>query len=188
MNREVSVHGLHYSQSQVGTYVCLLSEDIGTRKLPIIVNSADAQVIALKVENMKSPRPLMADVVDNVIDAFGGFCREVVIYNILEGVFYAKIVVSNHVDTFDIECTAGAAITLSKVFNCPLFVDEKVLDSTGIEIGDDGEPVEEEHQPSESVVRIEDLERMLEDALDSEDYMLAAELRDKIQDRKEQEQ
>jgi uncharacterized protein len=187
MKRQVNIMGLSYSQSQIGTYVCLLAEQRGSRKLPIIVKTTDAQTIALKVENMKSPRPLSEEVTKEICEIQKLDCQEVQIYEVLEGIFYSRLILSDGFDQYEVECTAGSAIAYSQVFECPLFVEEKVFVQAGIEIDTEGNPIPEEAAaPRERVITTEDLERMLQDALDDEDYMLAAEYRDKLKERKEQ--
>jgi len=181
MKREVSILGLSYSQSQIGSYVCVLSESNGHRKLPIIIKPQDAQVIALNVENMESPRPMTHDLLKDTCDAFQIDCQEVTIYDVMEGIFYATLLMHNGVDESYIESTAGDAIALSQVFDCPLYVEEKVLEKCGIEMGDDGTLKPDTEK--EKIVSIEDLDRMMEEAITGEEYELAAKLRDKISER-----
>ena len=187
MKREVKILGLSYSQTQVGSYVVVLSERNGHRKLPIIIKSQDAQVIALKVEDMKSPRPLTHDLFQTVCDGFNLECREVVIYQVAEGIFYARLILTNGIDDINVEATAGDAIALSLVLNSPLYVVEEVLESCGIITDDSGSiaPETKTKKPKKSkknsgIVSVNDLEKMMQDALSKEDYEIAAELRDKI--------
>lgn len=190
MRKEVKVLGLSYSQSQVGSYVVVLSERKGKRKLPIVIKASDAQQIALKIEGMKSPRPLTHDLFKSVNDAYGVDLQEVYIYAVLEGIFYTKLVTSNGLETVETECTAGDGIALSIVYDCPLYASKEVLDISGVRINDDGtdmEDVEEdeeyeevEEKETKRVVSIEDLQHMMEDALNNEEYEIAAEIRDRI--------
>ena len=107
MKREVKILGLSYAQSQIGSYVCVLGETIGHRKLPIIIKPQDAQTIALRVEGMKAPRPLTHDLFKSLSEAFMLDCQEVEIYQVLEGIFYSRLVFNNGVDDAIIETTAG---------------------------------------------------------------------------------
>ena len=182
MKRQVKILGLSYSQSQIGSYVCVLSEQRGTRKLPIIVKPHDAQVIALSVEGMRSPRPLTHELLKETCDAFQMDCQEVEIYKVLEGIFYARITISNGFDSVSIESTAGDAIALSEIFECPLFVQEEVINMCGVDM-DEGNISEESSQGN--VMKVEDLEKLMEQAIANEDYEMAAELRDKINEIKE---
>ena len=182
MKRQVKILGLSYSQSQIGSYVCVLSEQRGTRKLPIIVKPHDAQVIALSVEGMRSPRPLTHELLKETCYAFQMDCQEVEIYKVLEGIFYARITISNGFDSVSIESTAGDAIALSEIFECPLFVQEEVINMCGVDM-DEGNISEESSQGN--VMKVEDLEKLMEQAIANEDYEMAAELRDKINEIKE---
>lgn len=200
MKKEVKVLGLSYSQSSAGSYVVVLSEKKGKRKLPIVIKPSDAQQIALKIEDVKSPRPLTHDLFKSLTDAFMIDVQEVYIYAILEGIFYTKLVVSNGVEDVEIECTAGDGIALSIVFGCPLYVSKEVLDISGVYINDDGSTIlpsevedaeydeEEEIVPVKRVVSIEDLEHMIEDAIRNEEYEIAAEIRDRIEKLKKEEE
>lgn len=200
MKKEVKVLGLSYSQSSAGSYVVVLSEKKGKRKLPIVIKPSDAQQIALKIEGVKSPRPLTHDLFKSVTDAYMIDIQEVYIYAILEGVFYTKLVTSNGVEEAEIDCTAGDGIALSIVYGCPLYVAKEVLDISGVYINDDGSTVapseiedveyeeeEEEIIPVKRVVSIEDLEHMIEDAIRNEEYEIAAEIRDRIEKLKKEE-
>ena len=191
MRKEVKVLGLSYGQSQAGSYVVVLSEKKGKRKLPIVIKPSDAQQIALKIEGMKSPRPLTHDLFKTITDSYSIDVQEVYIYAILEGIFYTKMVTSNGLEDAEIECTAGDGIALSIVYGCPLYASKEVLDISGVYINDDGSTMSEdemdmeedleEFRPAKRVVSIEDLEHMMEDALANEEYEIAAELRDRIQ-------
>ena len=190
MRKAVKVLGLSYGQSQAGSYVVVLSEKKGKRKLPIVIKPADAQQIALKIEGMKSPRPLTHDLFKTVTDTYSIDIQEVYIYSVLEGIFYTKMVTSNGLEDNEIECTAGDGIALSIVYGCPLYVSKEVLDISGVYINDDGTSLDEdiedidediEEETPKRVVSIEDLEHMIEDAIKSEEYEIAAEIRDRIE-------
>ena len=190
MRKEVKVLGLSYGQSQAGSYVVVLSEKKGKRKLPIVIKPSDAQQIALKIEGMKSPRPLTHDLFKTITDSYSIDVQEVYIYAILEGIFYTKMVTSNGLEDAEIECTAGDGIALSIVYGCPLYASKEVLDISGVYINDDGSTMSEdemdveedleEFRPAKRVVSVEDLEHMMEDALANEEYEIAAEIRDRI--------
>jgi uncharacterized protein len=196
MRKEVKVLGLSHAQSQVGSYVVVLSEKKGKRKLPIVIKSSDAQQIALKIEGMKSPRPLTHDLFKTLTDSYSIDIQEVYIYAILEGIFYTKMVTSNGLEDVEIECTAGDGIALSIVYGCPLYTSKEVLDVSGVYINDDGTTMSsgevedesddfEETKPTKRVVSIEDLEHLMGEALANEEYEIAAEIRDRINSLKE---
>lgn len=192
MKKEVKVLGLSYSQSQSGSYVVVLSEKKGKRKLPIVIKPSDAQQIALKIEGVKSPRPLTHDLFKSLTDSYQIDIQEVYIYAILEGIFYTKLITSNGIEESEIDCTAGDGIALSIVYGCPLFASKEVLDLSGVYINDDGSTMdnsdiddiddyEEVEETPKRVVSIEDLEHMIEDAIRNEEYEIAAEIRDRIE-------
>lgn len=181
MKREVKVIAISYSQSQIGSYVVILSEVNGYRKLPIVVKTHDAQSIALKIENVDPPRPTPHDIIYQMSQAFNIDCQEVYIHKVLEGIFYSRVSLSNGIDDVDIEVSTGDAIITSLGFNCPLYVSEEVLFSCGITSSDDGE-LTPDTEPKERIVSLDDLNQMMNDALSSEDYETAAKLRDKIKE------
>ncbi len=197
MKKEVKILGLSYSQSQAGSYVVVLSEKKGRRKLPIIIKPSDAQQIALKIEGVKSPRPLTHDLFKSLTDSYGIDVQEIYIHNVLEGIFYTKLITFNGIEDVEIECTAGDGIALSQIYECPIYASKEVLELSGVYINDDGtqiskddiEDTEEEIEevtPKKRIVSIEDLEHMMNDAIANEEYEIAAEIRDRIAKLKEQ--
>lgn len=195
--KQLKVMGLSYSQTQAGSYIVVLSEIKGSRKIPVVVKASDAQEIALKIEKIKSPRPLTHDLFKSLTDSFGIDVQEVFIHSLVEGIFYCKMIVNNGVEETEVECGVGDGITLALVYDCPIMIKTDVLDSAGINMNDDGtEPeideieVEIDEKPKSKskkrVVSIEDLEIMMQKALESEEYEIAAEIRDRIQELKEE--
>lgn len=184
--KQVKILGISYSQSQMGSYVIVLAEMKGKTKLPLIVKPNDAQQIALKIEGIKSPRPLTHDLFKSLTDSFNIDIQEVYIYSILEGIFYAKIISSNGLDDIEIECGVGDALSLSLVYDCPIYVSQSVLNIAGVSIEDDGTALEEDDDKDELEVSgkttsTEDLEKMMEEAIANEEYEIAAGIRDRIQ-------
>ena len=194
MKKEVKILGLSYAQSNIGSYVVVLSEKNGKRKLPIVVKPTDAQQIALKIEGVKSPRPLTHDLFKSLTDLYSIDVQEVYIYSILEGIFYTKLIVSNGIEEFEIECTAGDGIALSIVYGCPLYASKEVLEISGVYINEDGSAMtkdeidnlnkieaEESDEEPKHVTSIENLQHMMKNAINNEEYEIAAEIRDKIE-------
>lgn len=197
--KQVKIIGISYSQSQMGSYVVILSETKGKKKLPLIVKPSDAQQIALKIEKLKPQRPLTHDLFKSLTDSFGIDIQEVFIYAVIEGIFYTKIVASNGGEEVEIECVAGDGISLSLVYECPIYVAQEVMDTAGITINDDGSPIKEDEPEDVDLdevdfspepdtkrkVSVGDLEKMMNQALQNEEYEIAAELRDRIKTLKE---
>ena len=92
---KVTVLGISYSHLQQGAYLLVLAEEGGTRRVPVVVGTAEAQSIAIRLENLQPPRPMTHDLIANVGDAFGLQFKEVDIYRFENGIFYSHIVMSN---------------------------------------------------------------------------------------------
>lgn len=188
--KQVKILGLSHSQSQNGSYVVILAEKKGDRKVPIVVKPSDAQNIAIKVEGIKYSRPMTHDVIKSIADSFGIDIQEVYIHSLLEGVFYTKIICSNGLDEIEIECSVGDGLALALTYKCPIWIKSEVLESAGIvveqkdldeEIEDDDSDLDMEEEVVKNVLSVEDLEHMMNDAINNEEYELAAELRDRMQ-------
>lgn len=194
--KELKILGLSYSQTQIGSYVCVLSEKKGVRKIPLIIKSNDAQRIALELEGIKSDKIMTHDIVKNICDSFELDILEVFIYALLEGIFYTKIIMSNGLDEIEIESTVGDALSLSTLFKCPIWTTIDILNSVGVNINDDGTSLDSEIDDDneddddfdsyiddglkERIISVEDLEKMMSDAIQNEEYEIAASIRDKI--------
>lgn len=194
--KELKILGLSYSQTQIGSYVCVLSEKKGVRKIPLIIKSNEAQRIALELEGIKPTKVMTHDIVKNICDSFELDVQEVFIYALLEGIFYTKIIMSNGLDEVEIESPVGDALSLSTLFKCPIWTTIDILNSVGVNINDDGTSLDSEIDDDnddddfdsyiddgikERIVSVEDLEKMMSDAIQNEEYEIAAELRDRIQ-------
>lgn len=190
MNRkELKILGLSYSDNQEGSYILVLSQCDGMTKLPIIIKPNDAQRIALEVEGIKGKRPQVHDLFKNMTNSFGIDIQEVYIHSVLEGIFYTKLLSNNGIDDVEIEANIGDAVILSLIYQCPIFASDDVMSSAGVLINDDGSPitdteVEEVRIERKSKVSIENLEKMLEEAIEKEEFEIAAQVRDRIKELK----
>ena len=189
MKREAKIFGLSYAQSQIGSYVAILDEVRGTRKLAVLIRPFEAQMIAQKIEKVSSRRPMTHEVLKSLTDSFNMDVQEVVIYNVAEGIFYTKLVCSDGIDIHNIECSAGDGIAFSLVYDCPIWIEESVLESSGIEIGVDENGVVEALPSSVDLPTeldpkqiVELLNKKMIEALANEEYEEAAKLRDEIKD------
>ena len=193
--KQLKVMGLSYSQSQIGSYVVVLSEKKGNAKIPVIIKPADAQNIAVKLEGIKVARPLTHDIIKSMTDMFQIDVFEIFIYGLIEGVFYAKILATNGMEEVEIECSIGDAIAMSLVYKCPIWIKSEILEQAGINLDEsDLESdfdVEEEdddlEEEIESKTSLADLEHLMESAIANEEYEIAAEIRDRISKLKDQE-
>ena len=188
---ELKIIGLSYSHTQAGSYILILGETNGNLKLPIIIKPNDAQFIAMKIEGLTTPRPLTQDLFKKVTDLFNVDLQQVYISNVIEGIFYTKLLFSNMIDEFEIDSTVGDAISLALSYKCPIFCSKEVLKMSGIIMEDDGtlteEQDEENHKDRDysAGVTIENLEKMLDKAISNEEFEIASQLRDRIKELKD---
>ena len=190
----MDIVGLSYSQTQSGAYALVLAEADGRRRLPIIIGGFEAQAIAIELESMAPSRPLTHDLFKSFAQEFNIEITEVLIYNLVEGIFYAKIVCIHNGKTVEIDSRTSDAIALAVRFNCPIFTYEFILSSAGIILEDQGisEEMEDlnieeltsiQNEPLESI-SLEELETKLNEAIANEDYESASRIRDEIDRRK----
>lgn len=190
---ELKIIGLSYSQTQSGAYALVLAEKNGSRRLPIIIGGFEAQSIAIELEKMKPSRPLTHDLFKSFVEAFNVEIKEVLIYNLVEGVFYAKIVCDRQGEIVEIDARTSDAIAIGIRANCPVYSFEHILSSAGIQLEDEMEaegteevqdaPAASKDENSLSSASISELEALLEEAIGREDYERASEIRDELNKR-----
>lgn len=193
---KLDIIGLSYSQTQSGAYALVLGEVSGRRRLPIIIGSFEAQAIAIEIEKMTPSRPLTHDLFKSFAEAYKINIQEVIIYNLVDGIFYSKLVCQDGKKTIEIDARTSDAIALAVRFECPIYTYEFILASAGIVIEgndfvflDNIEPVDEAKKNPTSVTgfttfSIEELQTKLQEALNEEAYEKAAKIRDEIGKRK----
>jgi uncharacterized protein len=194
----LEVIGLSYSQTQTGAYALVLGEAEGNRRLPIIIGGFEAQAIAIELEKMAPSRPLTHDLFKKFAEAFKITVKEVVIYNLLEGIFYAKLICDDGSgNEVEIDSRTSDAIALAVRFACPVYTYEFILSSAGIVLDEENKSEEEleEVTKSESTASatsdlgsasVQELENMLDQAIAEEEYEKASKIRDEIKRRKAQ--
>lgn len=190
---KLEIVGLSYSQTQSGAYALVLSEVGGNRRLPIIIGGFEAQAIAIELEKMVPTRPLTHDLFKNFADTFDIKVTEVVIYKLAEGIFYSKLVCTQHGQSYEIDARTSDAIAIGVRFDCPVYTFESILSSAGILLDqtmdeeDDilAQALEEDDTPEDALksVSMEELEKQLNQAIDNEDYELASKIRDEMNKR-----
>lgn len=193
---KLKIIGLSYSQTQSGAYALILGEEKGKRRLPIIIGNFEAQAIAIELEKMKSSRPLTHDVFKTFADTFKINVLEVIIYNLVEGIFFAKLVCQQEgsEEKIEIDARTSDSIALAVRFNCPVYTYEFILANAGIVLDDDpnfSSDLEEELEIKEiededeiSIIPRDELEKKLDDAISNEDYEEASKIRDELNRRK----
>lgn len=193
----LDIIGLSYSQTQSGAYALVLGEQNGKRRLPIIIGGFEAQAIAIALENMTPSRPLTHDLFKSFSDAYEIKVKEVIIYNLLEGIFYSKLICEQGKNEIEIDARTSDAIALAVRFKCPVYTYESILSKAGVileeEEGGKTTPKttkkkspkkkkSEEEVLSESSV--EQLKDLLDGAIEKENYELASRIRDELKARK----
>jgi bifunctional DNase/RNase len=194
---KLDIVGLSYSQTQSGAYALVLGEVNGRRRLPIIIGSFEAQAIAIEIEKMTPSRPLTHDLFKSFAQAYHIQIQEIIIYNLVDGIFYAKLICSDGKKTAEIDARTSDAIAMAVRFDCPINTYEFILSTAGIVIeGNDfvylenlNEQATEEKNPSSPAsnyksVSIDELKTMLQEALADEAYEKAAKIRDELNKRK----
>ncbi|RZK22681.1 MAG: hypothetical protein EOO56_07665 [Hymenobacter sp.] len=202
----LEILGLSSSQSQSGSFALILGEKHGNRRLPIIIGMFEAQSIAIQIEKISPNRPLTHDLFKSFAEHVHVAIIEVVISDLKEGVFYSRIVCSDGAATFEIDARPSDAIAIGLRFGVPIFTVESVLSEAGIILSDIDENAEEDEddrdedddddedapspapRPAEprepsGQVPVEELSKMLSQALEKEDYEKAAKIRDELNKR-----
>ncbi len=188
---ECEILGLSSSPATGGAYALLLKEVFGSRKLPIIIGQFEAQAIALELESIKPPRPMTHDLIKAIIDNLGANVNEIIITELKDNTFFAKIVLEVASLTNEIDARPSDAIAVALRVGCPIFVSDSVMDTAAFtpsnEIPDlsaDESPETPESMPeppsTSKEAKIASLQEKLRQALEIEDYEKAAKIRDEI--------
>ena len=193
----LDIKGISYSQTQSGAYALVLSEVDGTRTLPIVIGAFEAQSIAIALEKeIKPPRPLTHDLFKSFADRFHIIIKQVIIHKLVDGVFYSSLICERDGIEEIIDTRTSDAIALATRFLAPIFTYENILDKAGVylklkeedEIDEENmvlgdlitETVEETSYGTET---LKELNKQLDEAVENEDYELAAQIRDEINKR-----
>lgn len=190
---KLKVTGISYSQTQSGAYALILNEEKGDRRIPIIIGGFEAQAIVIKLENLNPPRPLTHDLFKMFADEFRISIMEVFIYKLEEGVFFSKLICNNGDKEISIDSRTSDAVALALRFGCPIFITEEILEKAGITINPaspetpEGSPVDSILEPESSKYDSfsdDELYKIIDEAVKTEDYERAAAIRDEIEKRK----
>src|SRR5512133_331524 len=188
---KLKVMGISYSQTQSGAYALILLEENGDRRIPIIIGGFEAQAIVIKLENLDPPRPLTHDLFKKFAEVVNISVIEVEIHKLEEGVFFSKLVCNNGDKEYSIDSRTSDAVALALRFGCPIFITEEILEKAGITINPtegDASPAEEAAVTSEGnkydTYTDDELLKIIDDSIRSEDYERAAAVRDELEKRK----
>ena len=184
----LDIMALSHSVTQSHNYAVVLGEENGKRRLPIVIGGFEAQAIAVALENMTPNRPLTHDLFKNTLDAFHVEIKEVVINNLLDGIFYAQLICEQDGNVMQIDARTSDAISMAVRYGCPIYTFEFIMESAGVVLDE-----EEDTKPnaptkpkgsSIETMSLAGLERLLDEALEKEDYERAAQIRDIITKKK----
>ncbi len=204
---KLDIVGLSYSQTQSGAYALVLGEIGGNRRLPIIIGGFEAQAIAVEIEKMQPSRPLTHDLFKTFADSFQINIQEILIYNLIDGIFFAKLICSNGDKSIELDSRTSDAVALAVRFGSPIYTYDFIMDAAGIVIeSNDFAFLEniENLPPKENTLQKEEgsaeqdkghaspyanlneeqLEATLNKAIEAEQYETAAKIRDEIERRK----
>jgi len=196
---ELEIVALSHSVTQSHNYAVVLGEKEGTRRLPIVIGSFEAQAIAVAMERMTPNRPLTHDLFKNTLETFHIELKEVVINNLLDGIFYARLVCLKDGELIEVDSRTSDALAMAVRFDCPIYSYEFILDAAGVVLEEEGDSPAEDIAPGESATEepvkkesldeysMESLKKLLDEVLAEENYERAAEIRDEMNKRKERE-
>ena len=190
MNKvQCEILGLSTSPATGGAYAILLKEIDGIRRLPIIIGAFEAQAIALEMEGIKPPRPLTHDLLKQLVDNLGASVTEIIVNELKENTFYAKIVLEVSGLTNEIDARPSDAIALAVRTYAPIYVSEIVMDAAAFVPSEETEnettkfdlsELENEKVPLTKEAKLAAMQDKLREALDNEEYERAAKIRDEI--------
>jgi bifunctional DNase/RNase len=194
---ELEIVALSHSITQTHSYAVVLGEVNGLRRLPIVIGGFEAQAIAVALEKMQPSRPLTHDLMKNFMNSFAIDLLEIIICDLQEGIFYSKLVCASENDTVEIDSRTSDAIALAVRFGCPVYTYENILESAGILMEDTTSKGKKKKSKQEVMVEqdsptgnedlktmtLAELNNLLNEVLDSEDYIRAIAIRDEINSR-----
>lgn len=189
---ELEISDIAPSGSTSGAYALVLKQIGGHKKLPIVIGGHEAQAIAIELEKMTPSRPLTHDLFKSFSTAFTIDIEEIIIYNLIEGIFFAKIIAVQDGRKAEIDARTSDAVAVAVRFECPIYCYDFILDSAGIDAeGEEGAFNEDDLVASEAKMvdeiaedlSVVELEAQLNQALEDEDYEKATILRDEINKR-----
>ena len=187
---ELEIVALSHSITQTHSYAVVLGEVNGLRRLPIVIGGFEAQAIAVALERMQPSRPLTHDLMKNFMMAFNIDLHEIIINDLQEGIFYSKLICSSDKDTVEIDSRTSDAVALAVRFGCPIYTYDNILENAGILMEEDDKKKKvvvshnDEGNDDLKKLSLAELDSLLNEVLEHEDYIKAASIRDEINLRK----
>lgn len=195
---ELEIVALSHSITQTHSYAVVLGEVNGLRRLPIVIGGFEAQAIAVALERMQPSRPLTHDLFANFMSTFAIDLREVIIYKLEEGIFFARLVCQNGGETIEIDSRTSDALALAVRASCRIFTYENILEAAGLYLDQTDDVTSAENKPATVAagasriesdqdlknLSLDDLNKLLQQVLEQEDYVRAINIRDEINSRK----
>lgn len=187
---ELEIIALSHSVTQSQNYAIVLGEIHGNRRLPIVIGGYEAQAIAVVLERMTPNRPLTHDLFKNALSSFGIEIKEIIINNLIDGIFYSQLICEKEGEVLKIDSRTSDALALAVRFDCPVYTYEFIMESAGVVLEETEELSPKASSPKEESVRsyhsfsIQELEKMLKKVLEEKNYEKAARIRDEINSRK----
>lgn len=197
---ELEIVALSSSVTQTHSYAVVLGEINGLRRLPIVIGAFEAQAIVVALERIKPSRPLTHDLFYNFMLSFNIELQEVLIYKLEEGIFFAQLICSNGKEIIEIDSRTSDALALAVRIGCPIFTYENILEAAGLFMdqpstgatGEESAAQAETEAPETSAqahnlktMTIEELNELLHQVLENEDYIQAIAIRDELKNREE---
>jgi len=191
---ELEIVALSHSTSSSPNYAVVLGEQEGARRLPIVIGGPEAQALAVAMERLNPTRPMTHDLMKNIFSTFEIKLKEVIISNLLDGIFYARLICMKDGEEIEIDSRTSDALALAVRFECPIYTYEFILDAAGVilEDPDSANPRKLQNKPKQKKsgsgykhFSVQELNEKLNEVLENEDYEKAAKIRDEIKKREQ---
>lgn len=188
---KLKVLGLSYSMSQAGAYALILADEQDLHRIPIVIGMPEAQSIAIQLEKLQTERPLTHDLIKTLADAMKTRLKEVFIYRLNVGIFYSELLFETDMNLIKIDSRTSDAIALALRYDCPIYTTAEIIAKAGILVNHEDVTVKEE-MPSaplmeaEEIARdysVQELTRLLDEAVQNEEYEKASKFRDMLKER-----
>ncbi len=188
---KLKVLGLSYSMSQAGAYALILADEQDLHRIPIVIGMPEAQSIAIQLEKLQTQRPLTHDLIKTLADAMKTRLKEVFIYRLNAGIFYSELLFETDMNLIKIDSRTSDAIALALRYDCPIYTTAEIIAKAGILVNHEDVTVKEE-MPSaplmeaEEIARdysVQELTRLLDEAVQNEEYEKASKFRDMLKER-----